>query len=290
MIESKPGIYENVSFEDYLAVPAFHKSMVAPALRSTHHLHYYIKNDKPTSKFMDFGSLLDCLLLEPDIFYHTFAPIPEMGEDAKGNPKPWSNQLKYCKAWTQEQRDLGLTPYSAADYDKATAIIKNIKEHKTAGPWMEGGKDQVAIVWEDKETGLLCKGRIDKLHPDNLADLKSTVNASPSEFRRTMNNFLYHVQGAMYCGGLAQLNGGEYLPFNLAVAESEAPHCVAAYTIGDESLSVGENLFKRAIHKYKDYLEMGPTGYSELPQEIEIPQWAVYAEDDFNESKLEDKE
>jgi len=288
MIESKPGIYENVSFEDYLAVPAFHKSMVAPALRSTIHLHHYITTEQKTSTFMDFGSLLDCLLLENEIFDSQFIMIPDMGEDSKGNPKPWSNQLKYCKAWTQEQRDLGLTPYSDLDYNKACAIIKNIKEHKTAGPWMEGGKNQVAIVWEDKETGLLCKGRIDKLHPDSLVDLKSTVNASPSEFKRTINNFLYHVQAAMYSWGWAQLNGGEYLPFNLAVAESEAPYCVAAYRIGDESIAMGESLFKRAIHKYKDYLESGPTGYSQFPEDIEIPQWAFYADEDFDESLLED--
>jgi len=288
MIEPKPGIYENVSFEDYLAVPAFHKSMVAPALRSTQHLHHYIKTEQKSTKFMDFGSLLDCLLLEPGIFSTQFIEIPEDAEDSKGNHKPWSNQLKYCKAWNKEQRDLGLTPYSSADYDKASTIIKNIHEHETAGPWMQGGKDQVAIVWEDKETGLLCKGRIDKLHPDYVVDLKSTVNASPSEFRRTMNNFLYHVQGAMYSGGLSQLNGGDYLPFNLVVAESDAPHCVATYIIGDESIVKGEELFKRAIHKYKDYLEMGPTGYSKLPQEIEIPQWAFYVEEDFDESLLED--
>jgi len=287
MIEPKPGIYEGVSFEDYLAVKAFHKSMVAPALRSTHHLHHYINTEQPSSKFMDFGSLLDCLLLEPEIFSTQFVGIPKMGEDSKGNPKPWSNQLKYCKAWTQEQRYLGLTPYSAADYDKAATIIKNIKEHKTAGPWMEGGKDQVAIVWEDKETSLLCKGRIDKLHPYSVVDLKSTGNASPFEFSRTINNFLYHVQGAMYSGGLSQLNGGEYLPFNLVVAESEAPHCVATYKIGAESIVTGENIFHRAIHKYKDYLEMGPTGYSQFAEEIEIPEWAVY-QADIDESKLED--
>jgi len=42
----------------------------------------------------------------------------------------------------------------------------------------------------------------------------------------------------------------------------------------------GENLFRRAIRKYKDYLELGATGYSDFAEEIEIPIWAQMLEGD----------
>jgi len=194
MTQIEPGVYPNATFEEYINWPCFHKSMVGPALRSTAHLKHYIDSEKHSSKVMDFGSLVDCLILEAGIFGTKFIEIPAEGEDAKGNPKPWSNQLKFCKAWTAEQKEKGLTPYSVADYDKAIFMLKIIDYHKTAGAWLADGEKQVAIVWKDSETGILCKSRIDNLRDDRIIDLKTTGNASPSEFKRTCNNFLYHVQ------------------------------------------------------------------------------------------------
>jgi len=249
MINIKPGIYPDATFEEYIEWNCFHKSMVSPALRSTAHLHHYIESEKKSSKLMDFGSLVDCLILEPDIFEKDFKIIPETYINTKDKEMPWTLKSNFCRDWMEDVRIHGETPYTSEDHDKALLIKKSCQNHKTAGEWLKDSQNQVAIVWEDPETGILCKGRIDMLKENGIYDLKTTSNASPFEFRRVFNNLLYHVQASMYSEGLAAVNGGELLPFGLIVAEADAPFCVATYIVGPESLLTGDNLFKRAILK-----------------------------------------
>lgn len=269
----KPGIHENISFEEYISWPCFHKSMVGSALRSTAHLEHYIQSERKKTHAMDLGSLADCLILEPHIFDKDFVCFPEWGEDAKGNEVPWNNRLKYCQNWKKEIQSQGLIAYSDDDFNNARNIYEGVASHPTAAKWLFESKKQVAIVWEDEETGILCKARLDALRSDRIVDLKTTVNASASEFARIAAKFLYHVQDFMYGQGY-YIATGERLPFGFIVAESEAPNCVATYELGVESRLTGENLFRKAIRNYKDYLELGPTGYSNFEQEINIPAWA----------------
>jgi len=278
MTNIKPGIYPDTTFEEYIEWNAFHKSMVGPALRSTAHLHHYIESEKKATKLMDFGSLVDCLILEPKIFEKDFRMIPETYINSKDKEMPWTLKSNFCRDWMEDVRSAGETPYKSEDRDKALLIMRSCNNHKTASEWLDGAQKQVAIVWEDPETEILCKGRIDMLAEKGIYDLKTTSNASPFEFRRVFNNLLYHVQASMYSEGLATLNEGNLLPFGLIVAEADAPFCVATYIVGPESLVTGDNLFKRAIRKYKDYLELGPTGYSNFAEEINIPNWALLLE------------
>lgn len=280
MTNIKPGIYPDATFEEYIEWNAFHKSMVSPALRSTAHLHHYIESEKKSSKAMDFGSLVDCLILEPKIFENDFVMIPETYINSKDKEMPWTLKSNSCRDWMEETKNSGQTPYTREDYEKALLIAACCFDHKTANEWWKNSQKQVAIVWEDPDTGILCKGRIDILKENGIYDLKTTSNASPFEFRRVFNNLLYHVQASMYSEGLATINGGELLPFGLIVAEADAPFCVATYIVGPESLVTGDNLFKRAIRKYKDYLELGPTGYSNFAEEINIPNWALLLEEE----------
>ena len=280
-IQVKPGIYENVPFDTYLSWDCFSKSMVKSALISTAHLHHYINNGKKQTKEMALGSLLDCMLLEPEIFADKFAEKLTTYPDDPA--KKWSGNSHSCRAWLADKIERGIVVYSRSDYEKCVEMIGNIADHETANKWINDGKNQVSIVWEDHETGIMCKSRIDVLKEDMLTDLKSTVNASPSEFKRTLNNFGYHIQNSMYSEGYAQLNGGEVLPFGFVVVESEAPHCVATYKLDEEALIIGNSMFRRAINRYVDYKKMGPVGYSKLEQEISIPQWAVNVEDSIDE-------
>lgn len=288
-IKKTPGIYKNVPFEEYLSWDCFHKSMVSATLRSTAHLHAYIEEEKKSTKFMDFGSLVDCMLMEPDQFPLLFIEQPEEYPSAKGDMKPWSNNANFCKDWNAEQADQGKTIYKASDYQRALKIVHSIGEHDTAAKWLQGAEYQVAIVWQDEETGIMCKGRLDAITPEMLIDAKTTGNASPKEFKRTCNNFMYHVQDVMYSEGYKAVTGKE-LPFGFIVAESESPHCVACYNLGPESKETAKSMFRRAITRYKDYLANGPVGYSTEQQEIEIPQYAIYEEDEIelDDSKLED--
>jgi len=286
-IKKEAGIYKNVPFEEYLNWDCFSKSMVPATLRSTAHLHQYIQKGISPTPAMGFGSLVDAIMTEPEMFASKYVKQLETYPDKNDVEKKWNNNATFCKNWNLEQAAQDLIIFKEEDYQKALEIVLNIQSHDTAKKWIKDAEFQVSIVWKDEETGVMCKARFDFLQTDGITDLKTTGDASPTEFQRTLNKFSYHVQNVSYVDGYKTLTGKE-LPFRFVVAESSAPHCVAAYTLGPESLRIGRAIYRRAIRLYSEYVDHGPAGYSSFEQQIEIPPWAVYAEDDidFDESLL----
>jgi len=273
-MEIKPGIYENVPFEEYLKWDCFSKSMVKGMLRSGMHLKYYTDNPID-SEYIRLGSLVDSMLLAPEEL-KSFTTPPLTYTDSKGNEKPWTNRSNTCREWANEKKEQSITVVTQEQMDKADAIVEAVRAHRTAGEYIANGKHQVSIVWEDEATGELCKGRIDNLRDEAIDDLKTTQNASPEAFRRDMGKYLYHVQAAAYSDGWSKASGEPSLPFNFIAVENEPPHGVAVYSLGIDSLMTGRVLWRKALDEYHEckVKDKWP-GYSEYLEELDIPAYAL---------------
>lgn len=270
----KPGIHKNLNFADYLKIDAFSASLVGPILRSVRHMEQY-RLDGVSSDQVTMGSLVDCLVLEPDKFADYFQMTPEYYENAKKEKKPWDLRSSTCRAMKAQIEATGRRIVTAADLDTANKIKENIYQHKTAREFLIDSESQVSLVWDDPETGVRCKGRIDIMCDGSICDLKTTYDASPSGFSRHMVKFNYHCQAALYVAGWAALNAGEMLLYNFVVVETNAPYCVATYSLGEDSLLAGEFVYRKALKKYQDYKDTGVAlGYSEFLEPIDIPVWA----------------
>ena len=270
----KPGIYQNLPFNDYLKIDAFSSSMIGPILRSPKHLQQYLA-DGVTSSQITTGSLVDCLLLEPDKFAEYFQMTPEYYVNAKKDQKPWDLRSSTCREMKKQIEATGRELVSVQDMDVANKIKDEILAHKTARELLIDAQTQVSMVWEDPETGILCKGRIDIKNEDSIGDLKTTFDASPGAFSRHVYKFNYHCQAALYIAGWAALNAGEMLPYNFIVGETNPPYTAATYVLGEDSLMAGEYVYKEALKRYQDYKESDVVlGYSEFLEPVDIPLWA----------------
>lgn len=276
----QPGIHYGVSFADYLALPYFSKSMVGSILRSPKHLRHEIDNPSDCSKAMDFGTLVDCLLLEPETFAARFWTIPATYTKTDKTVGEWTLQSKTCRAALEAATATGTVAVKQCQVEAAKSIVGAVRGHRTASTWLDG-KYQVTIVWKDHETGILCKGRPDIFRADRIVDLKSTEDPLPGAFSRTCNNFKYHVQAAMYSLGTRCAETGKYpesfdLPFSFIACESEAPFDVVCYDMDLESLDAGKILFQEAIRKYADCVSSKQwPGYSDYAEPLSIPMWAL---------------
>ena len=277
----KDGVYTNIDFEEYLKIDAFSKSMVDSTLKSGLHLKHYMDNPK-TGDRLDVGSLVDCLLLEPELFEDQYRVLPLTSEDAKGNEKPFSMQLKAAKELVAKIYAEGHTPIKKDVLDVCKLVVERIKSHPLASKWLDGSVSQVTVVWTDPDTGVRCKARPDALKADHLIDLKTTECALPNTFSRIAFNFGYHIQSAMYHDGISFVKNGKYpeewdMPCSIICAEVAEPYDVVCYTFDqEESLFAGRVQYREALRRYADIKEAGEyKGYSDYNEELKIPQWAI---------------
>jgi hypothetical protein len=277
-ITPNPGVYYDVPWREYAAWDAFSKSMVSATMKSAAHLHHYIHGPVRKSKAMGFGSLVDVLLLEPELFEDQFAIQPETYTTTvtKGRApnkvtemvqKPWNINSHTCKEIAEGLRLSGKRIVEKSQVERAKACV-------------------ASIMANDE----LCKARFDMLPTvedrDAIWDLKTSKDASSRNFGRDAATFGYHIQSGSYSEGFKILTGEE-LGFNFLVVETsgetEKP-AVAIYGMGhdDDGMVAGRLAFKRAVKlaaSYRDHWE-DFSGYSEYIEPLELPRWAIDKEID----------
>lgn len=103
-----------------------------------------------------------------------------------------------------------------------------------------------------------------------IVDLKTTLDASPAGFAKSVAKFRYHVQRAHYSEGFDIGN------FVFVAVEKTPPYLVAVYVLDEQAEIKGQELRDRDIQLYMDCLEndFWP-GYSEDIEELSLPNWSL---------------
>ncbi|OCI31073.1 PD-(D/E)XK nuclease-like domain-containing protein [Oerskovia enterophila] len=172
-------------------------------------------------------------------------------------------------------RAAGGVPLKPSQYDTATAMAEKVKAHPDAGRLFAGGRTEVSVLWDDVESGVRCRGRLDYLHEAAgvVVDLKTARSADPREFARTAANLGYDVQAAHYLDGLTQA-GGTATRFLHVLVETEAPHLVSVVELDVDYLAIGRAKTRAAIDLYARCLERGEwPGYPTGITRIAPPRW-----------------
>src|SRR5690606_35384875 len=89
------------------------------------------------------------------------------------------------------------------DQALAEAMAGAVRAHRGASRLLEMARGvEVPLAWTDAASGMRCKGKVDLVADVAgnivLADLKTTTDASPREFSRSIASWSMHVQAAHY--------------------------------------------------------------------------------------------
>lgn len=272
------GVYYDVPYFEYAKWACFRKSMIHHTLRSAKSLYYDTHNNDSRTAVMDFGSLVDNLLLDKT---DNFEMLPETYMLKNGTEKPFPRTGKKHDEYCNEIRARGRIPCNIEQVELARKIVDSIKQHPEAGAWLTG-KSQVSLVWVDPETKVQCKARLDHLLADRLIDLKITDDPLPGAFCRIAERFRYHVQAAMYHDGWVLANGGEIrgneweLPFSFIVAGASREMDVMCYNSTIDQLDAGREIYRRALELFAGYIEQDTVpGYSSCAEDLPIRQFCT---------------
>jgi len=209
------------------------------------------------------GSAFHSLTLEPLKFVDEFAVLPE-GIDRRSN----AGKLAYAEF---ELKASGKGIINAETYRIIQAMKESVLGHKSAMRLLEAGVAEETFLYE--LDGVKCKCRPDFITVDDIiVDLKTTADASPDDFTRSITTFRYHVQNAFYVDGVKAVTDKE-LKFCFIAVEKTEPYDVAVYYLNSQAVDKGREIYLKDLAIYKECLESG-IWFTDNIMELNLPQWA----------------
>ncbi len=265
----KPGTYANIPNELYHAGEGISSSQIKdylknPALYKAKYVSNSIEKKDPTPALL-IGSATHTAILEPHLFDGEYVQAPEINRRTK------EGKIQFAEF---EEANKNKIILKADDMVKIKEMSKSMAEHRLH-KLLDNTVPELTVVAECPDTGLLLKCRPDALHTEYCLDVKTTADASPSGFAKSIFNFGYHISAAYYLKVL-RLAGIECNSFIFACVESSAPYLCSFYELDQESLAIGEELVNKALqgiveaqafNEYKGYND-------DLIMPISIPNWA----------------
>jgi hypothetical protein len=244
-------------FRSYLSSTDIRRLLRSPA-------HY--KNPKiEDSPALQFGSLVHEFVLLPDVAQASYRPKAAVD----GRTKEGKAVRDWEAALSAQQ---GIKFITEADYNAATSIATSVRTHLGTSALFASGVAEVSGILEG-----FCDINV-RIKPDyrtdaHIIDLKTTTDARPDPFVRSVINFSYQVQAALYVD-VAEAIDGKKRDFYWVAVEKDTPYAVAVYKASDEMLEHGRQQYRKAIDLYKECaaLDLFPA-YSQQVQILDLPGW-----------------
>lgn len=269
--DDQVGIFRGLSFTQYYALPGLNHSTLERIRRSPAHARQDSLHPKEPTAALALGHAFHVRLLEPHRFPLEYVTAPDVNRRTKIGRAIWARF---------ERENAGrflLKPEEAHLYGR---MAEAVLAHPVAAELLGGrGASELASVWRDTETSLLCKGRVDRLGELGgwpfVVDVKSTRDASPQAFARSIAAYGYFRQLAYYRAGLDVLRPAPRRAAIISV-EKEPPYAVAVYELVERALEQGERESRAALALYRKCVESGIwPAYGDELASIDLPAYAV---------------
>lgn len=259
----KRGVYR-IDHELYHSGPGVSSSELKKVLKSPQHALVPVE-DTPA---LAFGRAFHMAILEPDLFATSYIKGPDYG-DVSGSTKE-GRAIK--KAWQEEHGDFTGEIMKDVQYNDLEAMVAAVKKSK----YWDRIKDydvEIGAFVDDERTGLLKKCKADMMG-DLIIDFKSTQDAAPGPFTRTMYGDYGYVVSAAYYQDIFYEATGARLPFVHCAVEKKAPYSVAWYQVPEAALEEGRKTYRRALEVWSDCKtrDVWP-GYPDEIITLEPPAW-----------------
>jgi hypothetical protein len=236
----------------------------------------------------EWGSLIDCLLLDKERLNDKFALQPETqeatktmqcvkeGEACVGDQVPWSPTSSFAKQWNKEQIKAGKTIVKASDYKDAQQAVEKVLKDPKAGELIRSSSFQVMCVstYYDAATELSIpvKALIDLVpaletpFQNGLADFKTARNGEPEEWRGVCEKRHYDVQAVMNLHVYEAATGEAREDFRHIVQENEFPYSVGRRVLESPTIAIGWMKMVSALELYAKCLKSNTwPGWDDMP-------------------------
>jgi len=267
---------------EYHALPSISKSGLDMIRKSPALFRYRRENPTPATPAMRMGTLTHTAILEPSMMAESTIVLPDDAprdlRHLRNAKKPSTETMDAIEWWDEfaaksEGKEI-LTPDESR---KLAGMRDAVWSHSAAARLLDPAKvtHVEASIFAEID-GTPVRVRPDVLRSDIIMpDLKTTRDASPEGFAKSVANYRYHVQAAFYGDVYRMLTGIETSMVFIAV-ETEPPYLVATYTLAPEAIEQGRREYLADLETFRQCVESDRwPGYSETIIPLEIPRWAM---------------
>ena len=323
------GIYFNMPSQEYFALPYFSRSAAQIVRFSGKQFEHSLKNPVQETPAMALGTAIHSMFLEPKDFAETYVKAPSLADYADKKViqtvedlKPYLEIYGLKKSGKKEELVASVRDYldprevviwddikatferenfisgrkvlSDEDFETLSKMRAALTDYEELPQTIENGRAEVVVIWKDRETGIMCKCRLDYVQPIAVTDIKSY---SVKDFntplleqleKKTVFSF-YNFQFAIYKEALetaitainegkGQVHGeadqewlAEFLKnpvkqFFILYVRTQAPYQMQALELAPAEIegagenayySVAQNIWRGAIKKYAHFLKTG---------------------------------
>lgn len=258
------GVHRAMTFDEYAAIPAVSRTLLVETLRSPTHALHWLQNSRESTPAMDLGRAAHTLVLEPELFADSYAVAPDVDRRTKEGRAAWA---EFIEGAGDKQI------VSHADMVVIEHISASIGAHPHANRLCRSNHRETSLVWIDPLTKLPCKARVDIAVGSELADLKTTADASYEPFARSIWNYRYDMQAAFYCWGASTITGKGF-DFSMIACEKTPPYAVGVYALDAHATKAGAADCRAALDTIASCLKDNNwPGYTSM--DIGLPEWAA---------------
>jgi exodeoxyribonuclease VIII len=246
---------------DYHAAPGIGKSGLDLINRSPAHFRY--APSREPSRNMVLGSATHAAILEPDTFARDYVIV----DCADKRASIWKEAVAARGA------DAVLT---RAESDQIAGMAESCRSNPAIASILAAGRAELSLFATDPVTGVRVKIRPDWLtDAGQIADLKTTADASDEGFGKSIVNYRYYVQQAFY-QDVFSWAFGDVPDFVFLVCESEMPHCSTIVRLPHDVLQYGRKVYRENLNAYARALESDE--WHGIPSDehvIMLPGWFI---------------
>tara|TARA_R110000822_G_scaffold165793_3_gene306295 strand:+ start:4969 stop:5778 length:810 start_codon:yes stop_codon:yes gene_type:complete len=259
-------IIPNMPAWEYHRDPSISKSGLDQFRRSPAHYKAWLAEDREQTPAMRIGTLTHLAVLEPDTFDSKTVVAPLVDKRTKEGKSIWEQ----FKGENAEKEIITID-----ERDQIVAMRESVHKHQAAGKLLVFGGSEISVFAVCPKTKVMMKGRFDWLDGNTIVDLKTTEDASPEGFAKSVANYRYHIQAAHYIA-LAGLVGIKDATFKMIAVEKSAPYAVAVYELDAADLILAEAERIKLLEMFSSCTQFQSwPAYSQNITTISLPRWAT---------------
>lgn len=286
-----PGVYPGTAMRAYHAWEAASNSRLTRLMRSPAHMKAYIEGPPAETEALRLGRAIHTAVLEPDHFgerYVTADQCMAITKEKKRctNGGVWMHRdLGWVCGVHAKGHDDGVVTAPAVEVlsaDDQTLCLKIrdavYRKDSARGLLTGAGEVELSMLWKDHATDVPCKARWDRHSPEiaggSIVDLKTTKDASPRAFEKSIFDLGYHRQAGMYLMG-ARARKLPARHYTFVAVEKEPPFAVAVYRLSDGVVDAVRPQVETLLRRYAGCMESGRfPDYPDEVRDIFVPDWA----------------
>ena len=258
----KPGIYYNLSFDEYLAIDAVNSSSLKNMIVSPRN-YIRMKNLDKKTRSMDIGRIFHGMILEPGV-----------------SKIKCYDGIRRGKKWdSYKEENEGDTIIIASEKRSTDEMRESFYENADAQKWidLDNGDAEITIIFIEQLTGILCKARIDFLDKACrfFTDLKTAKDVDTHGFQRQFTSLHYYFQFAFYQMALNSVFG-LWPDAKCVVVQNGEPFDTVCYNVSPLALTEGKKLVLECLEKLKECKESNTwPGICNETIELDLAAWAI---------------